>query len=618
MPSPVAKVLFLLLLAIALSLGVAAIDSRAATLTVTKTEDTNDGVCDADCSLREAVVAAASGDTVVFSSLFSSPQTITLTLGQITIDKNLTITGTGQDLVTISGNDASRHFFITGSGVTVNISGMTFRDGDGSVEGIGGAIWVNDSSLGVSTSTFTNNQIGSQSGGGAAIYGSENSFIMLSKLVVIGNSSPGSAISSGGSIAIRDSIVKQNPGGGVDAFTLNVERCVISDNTGPFAIGVGGVHLTIIDSAIANNTGGGVSNGLSTSTMTIERCLITGNTRNPTGGGVFSGGMAIIKDTKITGNRALAGWGGGISNEGTLYLINSVVSGNTSSFSPLDIDGGGGVRHRREELYVINSTVSGNTASGSPGKGGGIYDFVGTGTVHGRVHLVNSTITNNTSIGAGGGVRIDANGEGTFSNTIVAGNNSSGTADEDVSGIIMSNGINLIGNTFGSSGWIAGDLLNWNPLLAPLGNNGGSTLTHALLPDSPAINSGNNSLALDPLTMLPLTTDQRGTPRFIGGKIPVVDIGAYEASYSSSPVTVSGRITTYSGRGIERTRIKLDDGNADIRYAQTNPFGYYRFVNLTPGTTYTLTITHKFYLFTSPQFFTADQNRGDLNFITGL
>ena len=99
-------------------LGFAAIDSYAATLTVTKIEDTNDGVCDADCSLREAVVAAASGDTVVFSSLFNSPQTILLTLGQITIDKNLTITGTGQDLVTISGNHASRMFLIMGAEVT--------------------------------------------------------------------------------------------------------------------------------------------------------------------------------------------------------------------------------------------------------------------------------------------------------------------------------------------------------------------------------------------------------------------------------------------------------------------------------------------------------------------
>ena len=133
---PVLLVLFLCLFA--------ATGLCASTLTVTKIEDTNDGACDADCSLREAVTAAASGDTVVFSSLFNSPQTITLTLGQIAIDKNLTITGTGQNLVTISGNNAGRIFFVNVSGVTLNVSSMTFRDGNvgsqGSFDAYGGAI----------------------------------------------------------------------------------------------------------------------------------------------------------------------------------------------------------------------------------------------------------------------------------------------------------------------------------------------------------------------------------------------------------------------------------------------------------------------------------------------
>lgn len=54
----------------------------AATVTVTKIADTNDGVCDSDCSLREAVSASKNGDTIVFSELFNSPQIILLTNGQ--------------------------------------------------------------------------------------------------------------------------------------------------------------------------------------------------------------------------------------------------------------------------------------------------------------------------------------------------------------------------------------------------------------------------------------------------------------------------------------------------------------------------------------------------------
>jgi len=533
---------------------------EGSTLTVTKVEDTNDGVCDADCSLREAVAAAASGDTVVFSTLFNTPQTITLTLGQITINKNLTITGTGQNLTTISGNNASRIFFTNGNGFTVNISGMTFRDGNGgsATTGVGGAIRFGGSStLNIFNATFMNNRAGSQPGSGAGvILGSGNCILNLSNLIVTGNFSLGTAISSNGSMDIRDSVVTHNEGGSVVARTLHVERCVFSDNTGEFSYGVGANHLTMSDSTITNNTGGGVTDGDAASTMTIERCLISGNSRNPGGAGVKSSGMTLIKDSQIINNRGVSS-GGGISSINPMNLINSNISGNTTSFAGSN-DGGAGIVNAAGTLYVINSTVSGNAVtSGTPGVGGGIYssNFF---EVPGRVYLVNSTIANNTSPGPGGGVRIDPpNGEGRFSNTIVSGNNSTGTAEEDVSGVIISNGINLIGNTFGSSGWIAGDLLNVNPLLGPLTDNGGSTMIHALLPGSPAINAGNNAVAIDPQTQLPLTTDQRGFLRFFGG---TVDIGAYEvqpeitgtitygnATGSPTPRFVSGVLLTALG-----------------------------------------------------------------------
>lgn len=83
------------------SLLMIAAGAQAATLTVTKIQDTDDGVCDADCSLREAIGAAAAGDRVVFSSLFNTPQTITLSPvvpynGGLTISTDLTINRTGR------------------------------------------------------------------------------------------------------------------------------------------------------------------------------------------------------------------------------------------------------------------------------------------------------------------------------------------------------------------------------------------------------------------------------------------------------------------------------------------------------------------------------------------
>ena len=82
------------------------------------------------------------------------------------------------------------------------------------------------------------------------------------------------------------------------------------------------------------------------------------------------------------------------------------------------------------------------------------------------------------------------------------------------SGAFTSQGHNLIGETDGSSGWVSSDLTGTiarplNPLLAPLGNNGGPTQTMALLPGSPAIDAGSNALAVD-ANGNPLVYDQRG------------------------------------------------------------------------------------------------------------
>ncbi len=447
----------------------AAGNSYASTLTITKTDDTNDGSCDAaDCSLREAVLAASPDDTIGFSALFNSPQTVILAAGQITIDKSLTITGTGQNLVTISGNNASRIFLIMGAGVAVNVSGITFRDGDGSDFG-GGAIYVFGSTLTATNVTFTNNTSGTRDGG--AIFGINDSTFNLSHVLATGNSSPQGRTISGAHVdqytglCIETEYRRRNR-----FYNLSISRCLISDHN--FG-GVSSGHLTIIDSTVMNNsTLGGISSGDSLSTITIERCMITGNSRIRGGGGVISAGTMIIKDSQITNNRAV-GLGGGIYNEGTFYLINSTVSDNIAEGDISGINGGGGISNELGRLFLINSTISGNSTSG---KGGGIYDKVGATQNLGRVYLVNSTIANNTAAGEGGGIRIDPEGEGDFSNSIVAGNNSAGTSQEDVSGVITSNGINLIGNTVGSSGWIEGDLLNVNAMLGPLGNNGGCDL----------------------------------------------------------------------------------------------------------------------------------------------
>src|SRR5208337_1462029 len=211
--------------------------------------------------------------------------------------------------------------------------------------------------------------------------------------------------------------------------------------------------------------------------------------------------------------------GGGVYNYfGTTTLTDCTVSGNSAG------DGGGGLICGDGTITLTDSTISGNYAGFN---GGGLENATGTTT------LTDVTVSGNSARVIGGGLWSD--GTTTLTNTIVAENTAT-TSGPDALGAFASQGNNLIGKTDGSSGWVSSDLTGTiaqplNPLLAPLGNYGGPTQTMALLPGSPAINAGDNSL-------IPagLTTDQRGPgfPRIVGG---TVDIGAFESSGFTIAVT---------------------------------------------------------------------------------
>jgi hypothetical protein len=166
---------------------------------------------------------------------------------------------------------------------------------------------------------------------------------------------------------------------------------------------------------------------------------------------------------------------------------------------------------------MTNVTISGNTAVES---GGGIMAASGT---YSNMAFFNVTITNNTAASEGG---INNESNITFTNSIVA-DNTGGNCDGGVN--VTSNGHNLdSGNSCGFSS--TGDKSNTNPLLGPLADNGGPTLTHALLDGSPAIDAGYPSGCRGPTGNI-LIYDQRGYWRTIDGDnnaSAICDIGAYE------------------------------------------------------------------------------------------
>lgn len=598
---------------LALAFLAAGIDTDAATLVVTKTADTADSICDSDCSLREAIATAASGDTVVFSPLFNEPQTITLASGQISITRTLTINGPGRDLLTISGNNTNRIFRVTG-GSTVTLTSMKLSNGLAATAGdaAGGAIAQTGGSLTLANMSITNNaarRFNQLGGNGGGIY-IDNGTLLAAGSNIDNNSSEGvggGILVFASGVSITDSSVNGNTGGGINgggSSIIVVERSALIGNIGPGLNGVGG-SITVRYATVQGN-GSGI---LGTSSVTtIEQSLIKDNRA-----GVAVSGPAIIKNTTIRNNNAaqLGDRGAGlwINGNGPVYVFSSSIVNNTA------FESGGGIYNLGAELFLTNSTISGNFARNGTGQaqcsGGGIHNAVAGGMR--RVVLTNSTVADNRAQGSGGGICNDAGNIVITRNAIIAGN--VGSSGSDFWGVVSSEGNNLISNTAGSSGWVSSDLQNTDPLIGPLGNNGGYTWTHALFPKSPAINGGNNALALDPNSGLPLIYDQRGPelPRIVNGN---VDIGSYEASYATAPVTVGGRVlVSASERGVDRVRITFTDNCGNVRYTQTNPLGYYRFFELAPGMTYTVAVSHKSYQFDSPQFVTIDQPRDNLDFV---
>jgi filamentous hemagglutinin family protein len=230
-------------------------------------------------------------------------------------------------------------------------------------------------------------------------------------------------------------------------------------------------------------------------------------------------GMSIVKG-KNAGNA-----GGGILNLGTLTVNNSTLSGNNAA------NGGGILNSSTGTLTVNNSTLSGNNATTS---GGGIYNDKGTLTVN------NSTLSGNNATTSGGGISNDT-GTLTVKSSIVSGNTApTGREINSSGGTVVSNGYNLFGysGNNGVSGIppVATDITPsaaLSEILAPLGNYGGPTQTHALLPGSPAIDAGDIATT---------TADQRGvTP------VGIRDIGAYESkgfALSASNATQSTTVNT--------------------------------------------------------------------------
>jgi hypothetical protein len=216
-------------------------------------------------SLRQAVIDACDGATVTFAAGLASP--ITLTTGLIDIGKNLTITGPGANVLTVSGNNASKIFRVNGA-FTVTISGLTISNGvsstaGGGIENAGGILTVSNS---VVSGNISNNASG---GGGVYSSGATAASVTIRNSTISGNSAPtgtgGGVASLDGTLVITNSTISGNSassGGGIadSGVTATISNSTVSDNSATNGGGVlvnGSPTVTLNSSIVANSTAGG-------------------------------------------------------------------------------------------------------------------------------------------------------------------------------------------------------------------------------------------------------------------------------------------------------------------------------------------------------------------------
>jgi len=310
----------------------------------------------------------------------------------------------------------------------------------------------------------------------------------------------------------------ENLGGG-SVFSL--ERTVIRDNDASL-IGSGYVH------------GGGVFGRTATGAdlvVTLLDVVVEGNVayaEASTGQSAFVQGGGVYLIAKGTTQPRLT------VNVARTALVNNKAQVLRRAGS-LDSHAQGGAAYIEtgsgaDEVvfHAVNTTVSGNSALDGTGFGrGGGLTLRRSGTADLTASIANVTVTENRATTAGGGIHLSSTTPFAFTSlqSIVAANLSDTLRDCDNDGGLVVSSFNLFGQAACRGGVTAGDVISSSPALAPIAENGGFAPSHALLPESPALDGGPTIGCVEHIGRT-VDTDQRGLPRPQRGRC---DIGAFEA-----------------------------------------------------------------------------------------
>jgi hypothetical protein len=430
------------------------------------------------CTEAALRAAMAGGGTVTFAC----DGTITLS-NTITISADTLLDGTGHE-ITLSGGGSVR-VLSNRPGITLTLFSLSIAYGMSTADG--GGVYV-AGVLNATNCTFRDN----------------------STLAGLGMSGYGGAVYNSGTFnASQCAFLRNRTVGGVGAYGSDGSPAAAPGAGGDGGAGYGGAiynaGLAVIDrSLFATNLAAGGAGGTGG-----NGTVVVGGYSNQTGGPGGDGGY---------------GEGGALFNVSTASVVNCTFAGNVMS-------GGSGGQGGWAGMYTWNPH---GTAYGFPGGGGG-YGVPGGFTVcqsGGFIYLGNCTVACNSSVGGTGG----AGGSGSLGNPNGPTGPSGQAHPAGIGGSASLVNSLLATNSPGGNGWAGlidlghnlssdatcaftntGSFNGTDPKLGPLADNGGATLSMALLPGSPAIDAADPAAAP--------ATDQRGIPRPVGS---APDIGAFE------------------------------------------------------------------------------------------
>lgn len=402
---------------------------RAETLTVTTFLDEFDEICDAHCSLRDAIYKANEFPDASTINLPVGTYVLTRVgydqtgiLGDLDIREETTISGIEAGLTIIDAQAIGDRIFDVQNGSDVTISGVSIAYGS---QGQGGGIKCADSTLTLESVIIRQNTALSYGGG---IF-SDHCNLLLDHTWLGANI----AFDGGGGIYLRETELQ------------NSESLISGNSTEENRAG-GGVYcdesrLSITESRLLDNvsgTGGGIYAIGATTMVSLDRSLVAGNLA-----AVEGGGIAMLAGRSLT-------------------ITNSTISGNAAT------NYGGGI-NTRVVTSIAHSTITENVAdadSDNYGNAGGLFCYSSSCAAEVYQTIIANNIDQNET------PRHDCS---TWS-----------------SGTLVSTGYNLVEAVGFCSFEADGDITGKDPQLGPLSYNGGPTQTHALMFGSPAIDAGNS------------------------------------------------------------------------------------------------------------------------------